>query len=423
MEDFSPLAVSTTTVTGSFKRPINIVDIAKYLLLDNEIIGIKLVYAGGYSAIIRGVAKMSKKKKDFYNQVTFTIRLQVPGGNTVLVSCKIFHNGTLHITGTHNLKEALQTGNMLHKRLISFKGMKMISLVPERGYLCSFDNVLFSTKGDIIGWCNGESIYLKNEYVCLETFADPHSGQEFPVFVSKKWILNEKIMYSTNGKKIGRKVLHFNSQIAKRHFEVKFGYIYAGFGGKIIGKEKISVNDSCSLELSSCKTEMDYLKGLNLVIHPFDAFSTWNKAEEEEEDPQGDDHEETLPPFRESDFTVHMINTFFKAPFNICRRKLHKAFIDNGYYSRFDPCSNAAVNLRFHYRPETVDDGDKCGKCPNRDKICNCKDISISCFNSGKMNVTGLATIEQGYTVYEFLKKFFLVQRRNIELYDGVSLL
>src|SRR3978361_1155010 len=73
--EFTPLLVSTTTVTSVFKSNINIVDIAKYLPLDDAIIGIKLVYAGGSSTIIRGVARISKKKKDFYNQVTFTLRL------------------------------------------------------------------------------------------------------------------------------------------------------------------------------------------------------------------------------------------------------------------------------------------------------------------------------------------------------------
>src|ERR1044071_765655 len=111
---FTPLKVSTTTVTSLFPCPVNIVDLAKYLPLDEVIIGIKLVYAGGNSSIIRGVAKISTKAKDFYNRVTFTIRLplrkEVIGeedvAQSILVSCKIFHNGTLHVTGTHDLDEA-----------------------------------------------------------------------------------------------------------------------------------------------------------------------------------------------------------------------------------------------------------------------------------------------------------------------------
>ena len=122
---FSDLKVSTTTVTSNFPHVVNIIDLAKYLPIDNVIVGIKLVYAGGSSSVIRGVAKISKKAKDFYNQVTFTIRLPMNGEsplelestdaneilkmaqNSILVSCKIFHNGTLHLTGTHNLDEAV----------------------------------------------------------------------------------------------------------------------------------------------------------------------------------------------------------------------------------------------------------------------------------------------------------------------------
>ena len=127
-QSFTPLLVSTTTVTSIFKCSINIIDIAKYLPLDDAIIGIKLVYAGGTSSIIRGVAKMSKKKKDFYNQVTFTIRLPINTfGNSrledktsILASCKIFHNGTLHVTGTRTLEEATNASNLLLHRLRNF---------------------------------------------------------------------------------------------------------------------------------------------------------------------------------------------------------------------------------------------------------------------------------------------------------------
>lgn len=88
---------------------------------------------------------------------------------------------------------------------------------------------------------------------------------------------------------------------------------------------------------------------------------------------------------------------------------------ENGYYSRFDPCAHAAVNLRFHYNILTLDNEENCGKCVTMFKrICDCKDISVSCFNSGKMNVTGLATLDQGTVVYDFLKRFFIKHKDEI---------
>jgi hypothetical protein len=119
--------------------------------------------------------------------------------------------------------------------------------------------------------------------------------------------------------------------------------------------------------------------------------------------------------FKPNDFSTHMINMFFKAPFNICRNRLHKTFLKNGYYSRFDPCANAAVNLRFHYNPITMANPRDRGKCSLlHGSICNCKDISVSCFNSGKMNITGLSNLEQGQVVYDFLKEFFIREKNSI---------
>jgi len=407
-QSFTPLLVSTTTVTSIFKCSINIIDIAKYLPLDDVIIGIKLVYAGGTSSIIRGVAKMSKKKKDFYNQVTFTIRLPINTfGNSrledktsILASCKIFHNGTLHVTGTRTLEEATNASNLLLHRLRNFTGMKMISLVEKMPFLATHDNLLYDVKGATIGWytteenSNSNTIYLKNEYVSLDNLL--LGEDKFPVFVSNKWTNNTKHIYTLDGEHLGKRILYFNQDIARRHFDVKFGYIYAG--NKIVGKEVTEYEENYLQILKDSEYYRKYLVEKKLLIHRFNSFN-------DGEVPQD---------FVVDDFCTHMINMFFKAPFKICRKRLHKTFLNNGYYSRFDP-SNAAVNLRFHYNPVTMADPKERGKCSLvHERTCNCKDISVSCFNSGKMNITGLATLDQGQIVYDFLKDFFIREKANI---------
>ena len=414
-EEFSPLLVSTTTVTSVFKSSVNIVDIAKYLPLDEVVIGRKLVYAGGSSTIIQGVARISKKKKDFYNQVTFTLRLPMEHSqmrpskqnkqhDSILVSCKIFHNGTLHVTGTHTLDEAKRASNLLLERLKLFSGAKMISLDVKTPYLKSHDNLIFSTTGKIIGWSNTKLIYLNNEYVVLDNLRPDnlsndtynHESARYPVFVSTKWVNNSKNIYTLEGKLIGTRTLFFKTNISKRHFEVKYLTIYSG--KEIVGKEVLDLFPNYLKEIEKCDEMRHYFLSKGAIVHTFLSFNDLDKWQIHE-----------YPFFEEKDFTTHMINTFFKAPFKICRKKLHKTFLEAGFYSRFDPCSNAAVNLRFHYNLKTVDIPDQCGKCPDlHQPTCNCKDISISCFNSGKMNVTGLATLEQGKIVYDFLKTFFV---------------
>ena len=421
--EFSELKISTTTVTSSVPVPINIIDVAKYLPIDEIIIGIKVVYAGGNSSIIRDVAKMSKKAKDFYNQVTFTIRL--PFGDTEgfcgetpsrLVSCKIFHNGTLHITGTNCLEEATKASNLLLERLKKLNDRKMISIRNDVPYLLAHDHLLYNSTGRNIGWINlinkeastkdsQTKIYLKTEYVVLEQLDvqnEIHDTTDpFYVFVSAKCADNRRKIYTLDGDEIGTKCLQFKLNAPRRHYDVKFGHIYCG--NKIIGNETIQWNTDCLSKLQSSKRYIDYLKEKGILLHHVSAF------------PQ---NSQMPVHFENEDFNVHMINMFFKAPFHICRKRLHKAFVDEDYHSRFDPCSHAAVNLRFHYNNLTMSQPENVGKCVKIfDRPCNCKDISVSCFNSGKMNITGLATVEQGFLVYDFLKEFFTKHRPTIQAF------
>ena len=424
---FTPAQISTTTIIGSLGTSVNILDVAKYLELDRWVVGVKLVYARGASTIIRGVAKLPKMKKkrdqegfykDFYNQVTCTVRLPdadvdvdieqgvVPGqrARIALVSCKVFHNGTLHVTGGHSRAEAMEVCNLLLDRLNTLSGCKLIRLIPDLPYLCSYDNLLYASNGNVIGWSYKDVIHVGNEYVALRKLDElgtvgSGSGSGY-VFVSDKWNVHTKRVYSLNGQQIGRLKLVFDHDVYKRHYDVKFGCIYNGH--RIIGKEVFlpKGDDDISNLIRDTQRQMDYLRAMAVVPHIFTAFPSITDAT-------------AVTPLSENSFKVHMINMFCQAPFRINRSKLHLCFQANEYYSRLEPCDNAAVNLRFHYNPA----GDsEVGKCRVSNKqTCGCKDISVSCFNSGKLNIAGLATVEQGAVVYAFLVEFFMSNRSSFE--------
>lgn len=420
MDSFTPLCISTTTVTTKFPNFVNIIDVAKYIQIDDFIIGIKLVYCGGSNCIVRGVFKHSIKKKDFFNQVTFTLRLplsllknrnaHVLYGNhsSFLISCKLFHNGTIHLTGSHTVEEARIASNMLAERLHKLNGIKMIRL-KDALFLQSYDDLIFNTNGGIIGWMQQKdgTINLNNEYVAFDSItADLHDENAvdshdenvsakniFNVFVSCKWVGNSKNIYDFNGNLIGKRVLKFNTNISKRHFEVMYGCVYAN--GKIVGKEVLEMKSDYLETLKGCFKDTKYLLENNAVVHCYKSFHKQNDQ----------------IVFADDDFNVHMINTFFKSPFKISRRRLHKCLIDKGYYSVFDP--STPVNVRFHYHPLTINDPELRGKC-FASHSCQCKDISISIFNTGLMNLTGLATIEQGVIICDFMKNFLVRNKDEI---------
>jgi hypothetical protein len=197
-EEFTKLGISTTTVTTRlFNDYLNIIDIAKYLPLDDQIVGVKLIYAGSKSIILRGNIKISKKRKDFLNQVT--ISLNVIDNN--IVSCKIFHNGTMHITGTHNLDESIKVYNIIRSKISILSGLKMIKIIPDLSYVCSLDNLIYDHVGNIVGWRNDSSVNINNEYVLLENIEINQVLTK--VFMSVDWKQNKKNVYSLNGKFIG----------------------------------------------------------------------------------------------------------------------------------------------------------------------------------------------------------------------------
>lgn len=420
---FSDQLVSTTTTIGTLGCPVNIIDVAKYMPLDDVLIGLKLVYARGSATILRGVARVPKVRKkknregfyrDFYNQVTCTIRLptQTNGQIVTLVSCKVFHNGTLHITGSHNRTEATLAANYLVPRLAALHGAKTAKIKPDCRYLKSYDNLIYATDGQVIGWSTSGLAHVHSEFVTVIALADilsqpqeqdqDQEQEPVNVFVSDKWQECRKSVYSLNGHKLGHLQLCFEPEATRRHFEVKFGYIYSGHN--IVGKETFVPciePDKFQEHILKERQERQYLLDNRLIVRVFSALPV-------------EFARDTV--LMEESFQVHMINTFFQAPIRINRDRLHQCFLENGYYSRLEPCDNAAVNLRYHHNVATQHDNERRGKCAVQNKqACTCKDISVSCFNSGKMNVAGLANMEQANFVYDFLQTFFSKHRREIE--------
>ncbi len=426
---FSPLRVSTTTVIAPLRVSVDILSVAKYLPLDDIIVGIKMVYARGSSSIMRGVVRIPparKKKnregfyKDFYNQVTCTIRLPPvsmesdPKGSqrATLVSCKVFHNGTLHITGSHSRAEAATAVNYLLSKLRQVQGAKIVTLEEGTPFLKSHDNLIYNTCGDVTGWSTSGTSHMNGEFVELRPIddvtdlvpylqAEPALQLHLPpyVFVSERWVEGQKQVYTMNGRVLGTLRLGFDQDASRRFFQVQYGCIYVGH--RIVGKESFTSIPELNLKtIASEECERRYLIEKRIVVRTLAVFEATCKTV-----------------LSENIFQVHMINTFFQGPFRINRSRLHRCFLDNGLYSRLEPCDNAAVNLRFHYNSRNHHgDARQQGRCFEKNKqACLCKDISVSCFNSGKMNVAGLANMEQAEHVYAFMQSFFTTHRATIE--------
>lgn len=143
--------ISTITATvDNPKNHIELIDLAKYLPLDNylddvAVIGIKYAYAGGNSVIFRGVAKL---KNHFSNSLTLTLNCH----NRHFVCVRIYKNSTWHITGCTSNEELVSVVEKLQRKIQNVKGCKLITLEHTFPFLCSKDHIVYSSDGIIIGW-------------------------------------------------------------------------------------------------------------------------------------------------------------------------------------------------------------------------------------------------------------------------------
>lgn len=382
---FSPLNISTITVCIKLPCQFNIVDIANYLPLDDNtsnpsLIGVKTFFAD--KIIRRGVVNEAKTK-EILNQVTIA---GIFGERRITV--KLFYNGSCQIAGSHTLEQAHFALDFILNRLQSVEGNEKVKLDSQNGHALFSEGILYSTGGDIIGQVRKDALIIKKDpSYTVDLQQHETTLGTFWVFVEKEWQLKpdgfQKKVFTTDGDYVGAIVLDINRMLMRRTFKVvEDGYI--DFHGKIIGKQKVILNDA-SKQLLICETEKTKCFAKKTIERSY--LATNFKGE-----------------IDKSLYQIHMINAYFCAPFKIKREALHDYFIRSGYDSRFDSDRNSGVNFRYKFN-----DGGN-GKCTCKVGVgngCQCKVVSIRCFNSGKMNVCGLNKFEQGKVVYEFIKSLF----------------
>ena len=270
------------TLVGNFC----ITDMAKFLPLDDVVVGVKLVYAGGASRIERGKVKTTKKNRDFLNQVTFWFASGV--------SCKVFKNGNVHLTGVKSTRQAHEELDQLISRLNTLEGTEPLSL--DSCGVDPADKLLYTPSGDVLGFHIGEDKYSLETTLVQRDLA-------FTDLVFKK---HTKFVYDWNGDVIGKRELVLQPNCPKRFTSLQFGYVYAN--KEIVGKEVIT-------DLVPQKYEVP-------LFHRYKVSLTKN---------------DTL--------SVYLVNSHFQFGKSISRQKLNDFLLSNEYDSRFDIASSPSVKL------------------------------------------------------------------------------
>lgn len=390
------ISYNISTITISCKildTELNIINIGKYLDIDNQIIGIKYYY-GEYS-FCKGIYttttyKKSKKKKIesinqalFYNQISLTVLL-----NGKQINVKLFRNGSLHITGCKSIDDGRDVTILVYNKILTLieKTHQILLTVDKYGVLFDSNNFIYNrfydknnTCYNIIGFYNTvNNTYIMNnkEYIVYNKLKN--------TFISKnKEPLNIKTICNNNGKIIGEKSCLKNNK--------KNG----------LSLYDSQINSNCSNEQLPDVVTTDCYKIINYKCDP---FIQKNK----------------LIRFNDMFFSndlckliqvnVDCINITISLDTLINRQKLYNFFIKNNYICKYNPQSYSGIKLIYKYsfyenENELIcNDYKSYGIC-NCSMKCICSNITFLIFQSGSVIVSGCKSLIQiEKVVYNFKK-------------------
>lgn len=387
-----------STITMSLQMPncnLNLMNIGKYLQIDENIIGIK--YNFGKSSILKGkystsIYKKSKTKNQnkinktlFYNQVSIIVNLD-PQSNDKVINVKLFGNGSLHLTGIKHPLDGKNILYILYKKLLCLRSQYDTILLTadiNNVYLDNNNNIYTRDNTDkrIIGF----KYILKNEVIYNIHKKDYLIDSKTGLFISKKFeSKRSKPLLDLNGDKIGVckiELLKNKSKLYKNNSNVNFdyhtGFIYYDGDGKsnIIGK----INYRFDKEFDINKIFVDdqiieYKYNCNPFSQESIIYTLHDLKNLNENELQCD---------------INCINIYLKLDFELNRQRLFNELIKQSYITEYKPEKYSGVKLRYKISTQPIH---KMGICECINK-CTCNNITFLIFQSGNVIVTGFKSL------------------------------
>lgn len=419
--------ISTITLSTHYpKCNLNLINIGKYLQVDDIIIGIKYecsnlnIMKGKYSTTIYKKAKNKDENKInkvlFYNQITIIVN---NNGNNVNV--KLFKNGSLHLTGCKSISEGAEVTKLLYNKLISLRDKKESILLTKdsNNVLLDKDNLVYSQNDlQIIGHTKNNSIYTihKKEYQI-----DWKTGNFISIKLETQ---RKKTLLNLNGDNIGFwkiELLKNKCKLYKKNsnifYDYKNGFIYYN-NNTIIGKFIYEIDDSFNNKCDDKQNDSNVME-IEYSCNPFcDPNYRLNTDTDTDTDTYTDtytytdtDTEENKNEFNKFiNLDVNCMNIYFTLPFQINRKKLYEKLIDMNYLCKYKPESYSGIKMTY----KLPLNGDNNGYC-NCSTKCTCKNITFLIFQSGNVIATGFKNEEQIEFCSAQFKKFCLDNEKIIK--------
>lgn len=341
------------TMTCCTKIPnchFNLLDIERYLEIDDCIVGLK------GTNLIRGNYKKSKLKNtkenhsvNFDNQLSIIFKI-----DDIYINTKIFKNGSLHFTGC---KDENMIKILIKKIIDSVRGIEKIK---RQILLTKDENDVLLDKYNLI--------YSYNNY---RVIGQKINDKEYYIINGKKYIIDEKTkmfislkdskkrdILNLSGEHIGS---YERSQFNKKFIKHNFTKGEYKIDEKKIDENKIVIDRN------------DDIKEINYECKPINKDIT---------------NEDIL----NMEININCINVSFDLNMKLNRENLYSMLINDGYMCKYKPDIYPGIRLIYKI-PNTIYKNvsknvlqdnmiDGLCKCSNK---CTCNDITFLIFGTGKV--------------------------------------
>jgi TATA-box binding protein (TBP) (component of TFIID and TFIIIB) len=121
-------------------------------------------------------------------------------------------------------------------------------------------------------------------------------------------------------------------------------------------------------------------------------------------------------------YETQLVNSDYSIGVPIKRERLHKILVETyGLFSTFESTIYQGVNTKYYYNKARKEGPPGICLCPNPcdgtglgEKIGDCKRITISPFQTGRIIITGARSLEQIEEAYHFMNKLFMKHANEI---------
>jgi TATA-box binding protein (TBP) (component of TFIID and TFIIIB) len=377
--------VSTMTVSCQYPDcELNLINIGKYLAIDDEIIGVKYNY--GDTSIMKGkyatgTYKKSKNKNVdkinknlFYNQVSISCKI---GDKEINV--KLFGNGSLHLTGIKDEKSILVVMKTIYDKLLLLtdKTDKLLLTSDSNNVLLDNDNIIYSHSDPkvILGYKTGLRYNINKKFYIMDNLHQ--------LFISEKFESKRtRQLLDLNGNNVGLckiELLKNKNKLYKKNANIYFDktnfheksnscLIYHDSDNKstVIGKIIYEIENKDKTDAQSIKNqilEYDYL------CNPFKKTI----------------QNEISDSLMLKCVDINCINIFFDIKYQLNRQRLFTSLMEMGYMCEYKPEKYSGVKFIYKINQNDVKQRGICN-CSNK---CICNNITFLIFQSGNIIACG----------------------------------